>query len=105
MPKWRVTDSEKRSRDEKTYIGILENAWYDTLDINHDGFVTLDEYRIVLKAWGFTPEEVEAGFSAMDTNKNGKISRKEFVDHVLDYWFGLSEDQARKGMFGARYDS
>ena len=100
-----VTDSEKRSRDEKTYIGILENAWYDTLDINHDGFVTLDEYRIVLKAWGFTPEEVEAGFSAMDTNKNGKISRKEFVDHVLDYWFGLSEDQARKGMFGARYDS
>ena len=100
-----VTDSEKRSRDEKTYIGILENAWYDTLDINRDGFVTLDEYRIVLKAWGFTPEEVEAGFSAMDTNKNGKISRKEFVDHVLDYWFGLSEDQARKGMFGARYDS
>ena len=100
-----VTDSKKRSRDEKTYIGILENAWYDTLDINHDGFVTLDEYRIVLKAWGFTPEEVEAGFSAMDTNKNGKISRKEFVDHVLDYWFGLSEDQARKGMFGARYDS
>ena len=41
----------------------------------------------------------------MDANKNGKVERKELVDHELNYWFGLNNDQASKGMFGSKFDS
>lgn len=100
-----IKENAKRSRGERTYLDILEDAWYDTVDTNHDGFITLEEYRIVMKACNFSPEEVDAGFCAMDTNKNGKIERKELVEHELNYWFGLSDDQASKGMFGAKFDN
>ena len=77
----------------------------DVVDKSHDGFITLDEYHIVMKAYNFSREEVEAGFRAMDANNNRKIERKELVDHELKYWFGLSDDQASKGMFGAKFDN
>ena len=105
IAKMAIKENNKRSRGERTYLDILEDAWYDTVDTNHDGFITLDEYRIVMKACNFSPDEVEAGFRAMDVNKNGKVERKELVDHELNYWFGLSNDQANKGMFGSKFDS
>ena len=42
---------------------------------------------------------------AMESNKNGKVERRELVDHELKHWFGLSDDQASKGIFGSKFDS
>ena len=50
IAKMAIKENDKRSRGERTYLDILEDAWYDTVDTNHDGFITLDEYRIVMKA-------------------------------------------------------
>ena len=35
-----IAENAKRSRGERTYFDILENAWYDTVDTNRDGSVT-----------------------------------------------------------------
>ena len=100
-----VRENAKRSRGEKTYLEILENAWYAIMDINHDGVVTLDEYRIVLKVCNFSAEEAEAGFRAMDTNKNGKVELKELIDHELNYWFPRNDGEVNKEMFATKFDT
>ena len=41
----------------------------------------------------------------MNANKHGKVERRELVDHEFNHWFGLSDDQASKEMFGSKFDS
>ena len=72
-------------------------------DINHDGVVTLEEFRTVMKiAYGCDAEEADATFRLIDANKNGKIERKELTNYELNYWFDLN-DEASKGLYGAKF--
>ena len=53
-------------------------------DMNNDGYITKEEFRTTMKSLGenLTEEEVDAMMSQADTNKDGKISREEFV-HLM----------------------
>ena len=102
MAQMAVKENEKRNKGERTHTDILNDAWYDVVDTNHDGFVTLDEYRLVLKASNFGAESADETFRILDANKNGKIERKELTDHEFKYWYGLN-DEGTKGMFGNKF--
>ncbi len=93
----------KRLRGEETLLERMNNAWYDAVDTNHDGFVTLDEWRTILKACNLNPSCADETFKLIDKNKNGKIERKELTDHEFKFWFTL-DDQDSKGMFGDKYE-
>ena len=103
MANMAVVEHAKRLNGEKMSLAKVNDALYDMFDINHDGVVTLEEFRTVMKiAYGCDAEEADATFRLIDTNKNGKIERKELTDYELNYWFDLN-DEASKGFYGAKF--
>ena len=89
MAEMAVGELARKARGEKTLLSIADDAWYDLVDKNHDGFVTLDEFCTVMKACNFKPEVAEARFNEIDKNKNGKLERKELSEAEENFWYGL----------------
>ena len=105
MAKMAVVEHAKRVRGEKMSLAKVNDAMYDMFDINGDGTVTLDEFTTVMKiAYGCDANKAEATFRLIDTNKNGKIERKEFTDYELKFWFDLNDDGC-KGFYGVNYEN
>ena len=103
MANMAVIEHAKRLNGEEMSLAKVNDALYDLFDINHDGVVTLEEFRTVMNiAYGCDAEEADATFRLIDTNKNGKIERKELTDYELNYWFDLN-DEASKGFYGAKF--
>ena len=79
------------------------NAVFDVVDKNHDGFVTFEEYKILMEASNFGEEAAKTAFNLLDKNKNGKIERNEFLSSHLTFWFSLDHPDT-KGMYGDRFE-
>lgn len=103
MAKMAADEVAKRKRGEEPLLFKVNHAFYDVVDTNHDGHVTLDEYKAILRAWRFGPEAAEESFRVIDTNKNGKIERSELNHHEFNFWF-TTDDKESKGMFGENFE-
>ena len=84
-----VAEKARKAKGEKTLGNFVNEAWHAVVDKNHDGFVTKDEYRTIMKASNFNAEMADKRFDAMDTNKNGKIELKELHEAEEKFWFDL----------------
>ena len=89
MAELAVAENARRAKGETTLRDAVNNAWYDVVDKNHDGSVTKDEFCTIMQACNVKPEVAEQRFNAIDTNKNGKIDRKELSEFQYKVWFGL----------------
>ena len=65
---------------------------------NHDGTISLEEYRAVFGIVEFPESYVDEIFKAIDTNKNGKLERKELNDFEFKLWYGLDEEKGRNSL-------
>ena len=84
-----VAENAKRAKGETTLRDVVNNAWYDVVDKNHDGSVTKEEFCAIMAACNVKPEIAEQRFNQIDTNKNGKIDRKELCEFQDKLWSGL----------------
>ena len=99
-----LAETEKMKRGEMTWLEKYNNAMFDVVDTNRDGFVTFEEYKLILgTASNAGEEEAKATFNLLDKNKNGKIERKEFISSNLKFWYTL-DDSDTKGMFGDKFE-
>ena len=98
-----VTEKAKKERGEETALHKLNNAFYDIVDANHDGCVTLDEWKIILRACNFDVSAADETFKVIDKNKNGKIERNELSDAEFNFWYTL-DDAGSQGMFGDKFE-
>lgn len=98
-----VSENAKVKRGEKSLIYKVDNALFDVVDVNHDGNITLNEYKLVMKAFNLDEASSEAGFAAVDRNKNGKIDRNEFIETEFKFWFSLDDPDAQ-GILGEKFE-
>lgn len=71
-------------------------AMFQTADVNHDGFVTIDELRSIIAARRDTA--IKARFEKVDVNRNGTIDRDEFFAWQRQMGSAaLTDDQAGAG--------
>eukprot|EP01100_Stratorugosa_tubuloviscum_P009764 TRINITY_DN410_c1_g1_i4.p1 TRINITY_DN410_c1_g1~~TRINITY_DN410_c1_g1_i4.p1 ORF type:complete len:159 (-),score=62.98 TRINITY_DN410_c1_g1_i4:88-528(-) len=56
-------------------------AFFELVDIDKDGFITIDEYTYFLTAMGENFAEIRQSYNNADSSKDGKISFSEFVNH------------------------
>ena len=70
------------------YFRRAASKMFDLVDLNEDGLISKDEYSVTL---GGSPWTIVA-FSSVDTNRNGEVSREEFVHAYVDYWFNFADE-------------
>ena len=90
------------SEVKKFFIEYI-NAAFDAVDTNHDGYLSLDEYKKFLKASNFDDNAADIAFQIVDKNNDGRILRKELIDFNYDFWF-IPDDQASAGLYGPNYN-
>ena len=81
---------------------MVSDAFFDIIDQNKDGVISLDELKLRMKAFGM-PEEAAKPFLEMaDTNKNGTIERNELYEADFNFWFGTIDEKYDK-LYGGLY--
>ena len=103
MNRFAQDDLDRKQEGQTTLHEQLNNAFFDVMDINNDGTVTLDELKIMMKACNMDPSGAESWFNAADCNKDGKVERQELNRCGFDFWFRAAESEENSNMFGAAY--
>ena len=57
---------------------VSVKALFDSLDVNHDGVLSLEEDKVALTGKGAPPEQHTAIFQQYDANKDGVLELREF---------------------------
>ena len=78
--------------------------FFDALDINGDGVISVNEFVAYFKAVGLSEEESKKSFSIIDKDKNGEISREEFLAAANDFYRGTEETPLSEALFGPLVD-
>lgn len=88
---WAADTSTLRTKHEAAHEAILK-----AMDRSGDGTVSLKEYVAFVSAGMNVPRAtVEAAFQVLDSNRDGRISRQEFMQATWDYH--MSADPAAAG--------
>lgn len=79
----------------------ISEAYFDYLDADRNGYITLKEYRIFMATIGITDEsEIKEGFKSLDKSGNGKVIRKEWVESAHESFSGAdAEDETSRCLF------
>ena len=108
-----VNDSVELSYEEfEGYLHTLfaedkmahQQKFYDMfvcLDANGDGYISLEEWKVHSGAiGGVPPEHAEESFSAMDKNKNRKVTLDEFVAYHSEFFYSTENKLNSAILFG-----
>lgn len=98
-----VEQSAKLKRGETSLTVKLNNAFYDVVDVNHDGTISLEEYKLILKAFNIDESAAAEGYATLDKNQDGKLNRQKMNEAETNFWWSL-DDPASKGMMGKQFE-
>lgn len=70
-------------------------------DTNDNGFITIDEYKIVVSSYNVTEEVATKTFPKLDSNGDGRISKEEFVELIKQFHMSDDPDAPGNLFFGA----
>lgn len=78
-------------------------AMFDVLDSDRDGQVTSEQLQLFYRCHGITDEfYVESVFRNLDTNRDGLVSRQEFIQALQEFWFGGNPNEDFSFMFSRK---
>ncbi|EEB20251.1 Sarcoplasmic calcium-binding protein, putative [Pediculus humanus corporis] len=84
-------------KDLRKKIHSFLPFFFKAVDQDHDGEITIDEYKIFFQCLGLSEADAICSFRSIDVNNDGKLSVKEFVDLGREYL--LSEDSRTPSKF------
>ena len=92
--------------ERKAMIYDPHEKLFDVIDLNKDGHISLEEFKVYFNVMGadVSDEEVVHSFNTIDTDKNGEISRKEFLAAADDFYNGVEETELSKVFLGRLED-
>jgi len=67
------------------------SIFFDVMDLNDDGFISIDEFILSRKILGIDEKMAMDMFKAIDADNDGKLSREEYM--VADELFRTSENE------------
>ena len=95
-------ERERERRGEPSLIGMLSDAYYDVLDDDGDGCVSIDELKTMMKAFDVPQEAAYTFFEKADTDKSGTLERPELIHLFRRFWMEPYDPQW-DGVYGKKY--
>ena len=96
-------DREREKQGEKRYVNMLGDAYYDILDTDNDGLVSLPELKRMMNIFRVPEEAAYTFFECADTNKNGTLERGEMHSLFTRFWMSDEYDPSLDGIFAYKY--
>jgi hypothetical protein len=89
MAKYCESEIARMKRGEETLLRKMHDAFFDVIaaDKNHDGFITVEEYKMMWKVYGLDPDVAGAVFKNMSEVQDGRIPRRELHEQSHNGWF------------------
>ena len=90
----------------KAMLDDPHEIMFDVFDLNKDGHISLDEFKVYFQVMGadLSDEEIIHAFKTIDTDKNEEISREEFLTAADDFYNGVDETELSKVFLGRLED-
>lgn len=85
---------------EMRQVTYLFEAIFDTIDLDGDGEITRDEYKLFFAAWGIDIALAEAAYSQMDFNADDCLSRNVFLQYGSNFYINDEPDVVGNYLFG-----
>ena len=85
---------------EMRQVTYLFAAIFDTIDLDGDGEITRDEYKLFFEAWGIDPALADTAYSQMDFNADGRLSRSIFLQYGSNFYINDEPDVVGNYLFG-----
>ena len=82
-----AADLERIKKGEEPLLVKTSCLWFDIMDTNKDGFITLEDFKLGYVAIGWDAVSAEHAFKFLDKTNTGKISREEFLKPSTDFWY------------------
>jgi len=79
-------ERQRKKRGEESLVALLGNAYFDVLDKDGDGTVSMDELKTMMRAFQVPQEAAYTFFDKADVDKNGKLERQEMHDIFHKFW-------------------
>ena len=84
-----ATDQERIKRGEEPLLARTTGTFFDVMDTNKDGFVTLEDFKLGYGAIGWDAAGAEQTFKAVDKNNTGKVGRKDMIESAHEFWYKI----------------
>lgn len=78
----------------------LMPALFDLVDQNEDGTISLDEHKMFFIALGIDAEQSLVVFAKLDTDRDGFLSKEEFLQAGRDFFFADEKDAPGNWFWG-----
>ena len=90
--------------DARYLFREYSNMKFGIIDQNKSNFISQQEFNNYFECVGIDIKHAPAAFKALDSNEDGKISKDEFLDHAVEFCFGLNEEHPSKLFYGPLVD-
>jgi len=78
----------------------IGSTLFDAIDTDKDDFIGPEEFGVFHQLLGLDQDKAADAFNAIDTKKNGKLSRKEFVAATVDFATSTDPESSSKHLCG-----
>ena len=100
-----LIEALKKQRDDPGFRKCLTDMLFSfigPMDVNHDGYLDADEYSRPFENAGLVASDfTKAGFDAIDTDHDEKLSFEEFNKALIGYM--CSDDDSSTAVFGLMF--
>ena len=80
-------DLKRKKTGTPTLLGELNEAWYDVIDQDNDGTLTLEELEAVMEATSMDKAGAKEWMKHLDKDNSGGIDKAEYMRAEHNFWY------------------
>ena len=92
MAAFAISEAERSETGEQTYAEKITYALFDAIDKNSKGYLSFDEYKVIMAANNVDENTAQAAFDVLDMDKSGKLYKSIYAAAAVKFWCILDED-------------
>ena len=84
-----AANQEKIKRGEEPLLPKTARTYFDMMDSDKDGFVSLEDFKLGAVATGWDAASAEQAFRAIDENNSGRVGLEDMIKFTHEFWYKI----------------